>query len=204
MEDQIGAVIARMRKERSITLQTLAQRSGLTKGYLSKIENGHKSPPVSTLSRIAQALGVELSDFFDRPEIPPSFALVRKDERQSITRPGASSVYQYAAIAHSYGRKSMEPFIITFPPHSKSKTMMIHQGEEMLYVLKGRMRFVHGDKEYICEEGDCLYFDSSVPHRGECLGNEETQVLMVVSYRTESNHFPPANRSGRVRKKGGS
>jgi transcriptional regulator with XRE-family HTH domain len=121
MEDQIGAVIARMRKERSITLQTLAQRSGLTKGYLSKIENGHKSPPVSTLSRIAQALGVELSDFFDHPEIPPSFALVRKDERKPITRPGASSVYQYAAIAHSYGRKIMEPFIITFPRIPKAR-----------------------------------------------------------------------------------
>jgi transcriptional regulator with XRE-family HTH domain len=204
MEDQIGAVISRMRKERSITLQTLAMRSGLTKGYLSKIENGYKSPPVSTLSRIAQALGATLSDFFDHPKIPHSFAIVRRDERKPITRPGASSVYQYAAIAHSYGRKIMEPFVITFPPHSRSKSMMIHQGEEMLYVLKGRMRFVHGEKEYVCEEGDCLYFDSSIPHRGECLGNEETQVLMVMAYRAIQNHIPPGGRSGRERKKGGS
>ncbi len=181
MEKQIGAAIRRIRKSRGITLQTLAQRSGLSKGYLSKVEHGLKAPPVSTLSRIARAMGVEMADFFERESSEPRFTLVRRDERHPISRDGSIYGYLYESIAHPYGRKLMEPFILTFVPNPKDKSTFSHEGEELIYVLEGRMRFFYGDREYICEEGDCLYFDSSVSHRGDSLGDRETKVLIVMA-----------------------
>ena len=58
--------------------------------------------------------------------------------------------------------------------------MFQHQGEELLFVLQGTMRFLHGENEYLLEEGDCIYFDSGISHRGFALGGREAKVLMVI------------------------
>ena len=73
----------------------------------------------------------------------------------------------------------MEPFILTLPVNPK-KTIYRHEGEELLYVLEGTMKFLHDNKEYIVEEGDCIYFDSSLPHFGESMGPESVKCLVVI------------------------
>lgn len=179
MEKQIGAAIRRIRQAQSMTVQTLAQRAGISKGYLSKLENGLKSPPVSTLSNIADALGVDLADLFERRQPEGRCTLVRREERRKITRDGSSYGYDYEALP--FGAKAMESFIITFTNDSNSDHRVSHEGEEMVYVLQGRMRFYHGDEVFDCEEGDCVYFDPSMPHLAASLGEGETKVLMVVA-----------------------
>ena len=181
MDLDIGSVIARLRKERSMTLQTLAQRSGLSKGYLSKVENGLKTPPVSTLSRIARSLGVEMADLFERPANESKIMIVRASERRQVSRDGSAYGYNYEAVAHTFGRKMMEPFILTFIPRPRKLRNVVHDGEELIFVLEGVMQFFFGDEVFVCHPGDCLYFDASVPHRGECLGDREAKVLMVIT-----------------------
>jgi len=186
MDKKIGAAIRRLRRKRSVTLETLAQWCGLTKGYLSKVERDLKSPPISTLSRIARALGVDMTDFFERDNDGARCHLVRRHERQPITRDGSLFGYYYEAIAHRRRRKIMEPFIITLTPHATDQTVFSHEGEEMMLVLTGRMLFFFGQERYECLEGDCVYFDSGVSHRGECLGDEEAKVLVVIASRPEN------------------
>jgi transcriptional regulator with XRE-family HTH domain len=180
-EKRIGAAIGRFRREKAVTLETLAQRCGMSKGYLSKLERGLASPPVSTLSRIARALGVDIVDFFERGASSAPIVRIKKDERRPISRDGTQYGYRYESIAFGRGRKLMEPFILTFVPDTPAEGTFTHEGEEMVFVLEGRMRFFHGDRELVCEEGDCLYFDASVPHRGESFGDEETKVLIVMA-----------------------
>jgi mannose-6-phosphate isomerase-like protein (cupin superfamily) len=62
----------------------------------------------------------------------------------------------------------------------KKKAIFRHDGEELLYVLEGTMKFLHDNREYIVEEGDCIYFDSSLPHFGESMGNKKVRCLMVI------------------------
>jgi len=66
------------------------------------------------------------------------------------------------------------------PAHAEHYPLYQHRGEEMILVLKGNMLFWHGDREYLVEEGDCIYFDSAVPHHGRPAGDENVLCLIVI------------------------
>jgi mannose-6-phosphate isomerase-like protein (cupin superfamily) len=74
----------------------------------------------------------------------------------------------------------MEPFILTLPVHPKKRTLYQHEGQEILFVLEGTMKFLHGTEELIVEEGDCVYFDSGITHFGESIGNKAVKCFMVI------------------------
>jgi transcriptional regulator with XRE-family HTH domain len=179
-ENKIAEKIKNLRIGKNITLDTLAERTGFTKGYLSKLENAKKVPPIATLSRIARALGIEIADFFDRGTDDTSYCIVRKGERKPVIRNGALFGYYYESIAYGKHHKKMEPFIITLTPHAKDHTIFDHRGEELMFVLEGKMKVFLGDERHLLEEGDCIYFDSGIPHRGQCVGDREAKVLVVI------------------------
>ena len=179
-ESEIGKKIREYRKQKGITLNHLAKKTGLTKGYLSKIEKSKKAPPVSTLILIIKALGISISEIFEEQEDRISISLVKNKERQVIARNGSTFGYAYHALAHKFPKKHMEPYIITLPINPKQKACFQHKGEEMVFVLEGTMRFFHGDKEFIVRKGDCIYFDSNVPHYGISDGKKEVKCLTVI------------------------
>jgi mannose-6-phosphate isomerase-like protein (cupin superfamily) len=119
-----------------------------------------------------------------------SFGIVKKGERPLIVR-GNALDYSYEAVAHTFPNKKMEPFILTLPLKPKKKTIHQHEGEELLFVLEGTMKFLLGNREHILEEGDCIYFDSTFPHFGESVGRKEAKCFMVI-------YTPPAE-EGRLK-----
>lgn len=179
-EKELGKRIQEQRMNKRLTLQELAEKTGYTKGYLSKIENSGKAPPVSTLINLAKALNISLSEVFGEAEENNSVCLVKKTERRIIARDGSFFGYAYQTLAHKFHNKHMEPYLLTLPRKPKENALFQHKGEEILYVLEGTMKFFHGEKELIVEEGDCVYFDGSVPHYGICHGNREVKCLMVI------------------------
>ena len=180
VEAEIGKRIKAFRTQKRITLEQLANQAGFTKGYLSKVEKSKKSPPVSTLGIIARALGVTISALLGEEAPRTPFCLVRKDERFLISRDGTAFGYSYEAMAYKYPNKIMEPFILTLPVKPKKRTLYQHEGEEILFVIQGTMKFLHGNEEYVVNEGDCIYFDSSLPHWGESTGPAEVKCFMVI------------------------
>ena len=185
VESEIGRRIKASRINRRFTLEQLARQTGFTKGYLSRIEKSEKSPPLSTLGIIARVLGITISFLVGEEEQKTSFGIVKKGERPLIARKGTAFEYSYEAVAHTFPNKKMEPFILTLPLKPKKKTIVQHEGEELLFVLEGTMKFLHGNREYIVEEGDCIYFDSGLPHFGESVGRKEAKCFMVI-------YTPPA------------
>jgi len=180
VEAEIGKRIKAFRTQKRITLEELAKQAGFTKGYLSKVEKSKKSPPVSTLGIIARALGVSISALLGEEAPRTSFCLVRKDERPLIARDGTAFGYSYEAMAYKYPNKIMEPFLLTLPVKPKKRTVYQHEGEEILFVIQGTMKFLYDTEEYIVNEGDCIYFDSCLPHFGESVGPEEVKCFMVI------------------------
>ena len=180
IEAEIGKRIKALRTEKGITLDQLARQSGFTKGYLSKVEKSAKAPPVSTLGNIARVLKVTISALLGEESLRTSLCLVRKGERPIIARDGTGFGYSYEAMAYKYPNKIMEPFILTLPLKPKKKTIYQHEGEEILFVIQGTMKFLHGTEEYIVNEGDCVYFDSSIPHFGESISRKEAKCFMVI------------------------
>lgn len=179
-EDQIGQRIKQLRLARNLTQQVLAEMAGVTKGYLSKIENSSTSPPISTLVNITQALGLRLSTFFSSEDVRTSITLVKATDRRTVARSGSNFGYSYEPLAQNFPNRQMEPYIVTLPVNPEKKTIFQHKGQEMLYVMQGTMKFFYDDQAYIAEEGDCLYFDAIVPHYAVCAGNEEVRCLMVI------------------------
>ena len=179
-EKTFGKRIKQYRISKGLTLKELAEKAGLTKGYLSKIESSGKAPPVSTLINLAKALNINISDIFGEPEENSNFCLVKKSDRRIIARDGSVFGYAYQTLGHKFYNKHMDPYFLTVPLKPKENVLFQHKGEELLFVLEGTMKFFHGEKEFIVEEGDCIYFDSSIPHYPVCIGNKEVKCLMVI------------------------
>ena len=179
-ELKIARKIRQIRLQNKLTLEKVAEETGFTKSYLSMIELGKKSPPIASLSKIAQALSVSMAAFFEQKRTEDHILLVRKSEREVVVRDGTIFGYRYESIAPTKGRKKMEPFIITLPSKSREGDRFDHEGEELLYVLEGKTKFFYGEKAFLLREGDCIYFDSSIPHRGEGIGRKRAKALVVI------------------------
>jgi len=187
VEEIIAQKVARLRSARRMTLDQLAAETGLSKGYLSKIENRRQTPPIATLARIAAALETDVSYFLqaDMADETQQVSVVRVAERRSIQRGGSQFGYDYKSLAHKRRFKRMEPFIFSFPSNLSKKKRFEHEGEEFLFVMSGQIEFEIGDdknsRTWILEPGDCIYFDSSMPHRGRSLTKDSTALVVVLN-----------------------
>jgi transcriptional regulator with XRE-family HTH domain len=185
-EETIARNINDLRKKRKITLDKLADLTGLTKGYLSKIERSQKAPPYSTLNKIAMAFGVDPASLLE--ENPQEkgrlqISFTKKLEGKSINVVGSLAEgslygYNYEALAFDKSGKNMEPFIIE--PSFDEEAVFQHEGEEFMYVLEGTHELIYDGNRYIMEKGDSVYFDANVPHTGRSLGKKKAKLLAVM------------------------
>jgi transcriptional regulator with XRE-family HTH domain len=181
IEIKIAKKIRQLRLERQLTQDNLASKTGFSKAFISKIENHIASPSIASLSKIAIALGVSISALFDEtPEENQDIILVRRGQRKKIVGPGSDIGFAYESLAYKKKRKSMEPFIIKYPSGSHVQKLYEHEGEEMVFILKGKIKLIYGNKTFILSEGDTAYFNPSIPHRGESIGKTEGVGLCVL------------------------
>lgn len=172
----VGGSIRRLRTEKGLTLDRLATQSELTRGYISLVERGLKVPSLAALLRMAKALDVNVATFFDpNPQHAPRYTLVRQSERNSTDEDGFGVV----ALATGRTRKMMEPFLLS--PRLKSAARASHAGEEMLFVISGKVGIKLDGEELILSKGDCLYFSGETPHEVRSLGRQKAEVLVVVA-----------------------
>jgi len=181
MEETIIAQrIKKIRTEKDLTLEEVAKKTGFTKGLLSKIENNKVSPPVSTLVKIAKALGVSLSDLFSSSDAH-QIKIVRKEQRLSYnqeTVPGGQIVE--SLINGNYGQK-IEPLIITIsnPDHYKMR-LYNHPGQEFILILTGTMKYLYQDQEYLVSEGDSLFFNAEYRHGPLPIAGHKVKYLSIL------------------------
>lgn len=179
-EKEVILKIQSLRKSRDITLDQLAKKTGLTKGYLSQIENSTKTPPFSTLDKIAFALGVDITYFFvnDNEQEDSKITVVKPHERKKVAPGGLRRGYGYESLAFKKAGKNMEPYLITVD--SQGKGSFKHDGEEFLFILEGTLEFTFGGEKYILNPGDSIYFDSGIEHSGRAIGDEKVKMLCVI------------------------
>lgn len=185
-EIPVAGKIKRLREEKGYSLQDLAEKSGFSSALLSQIENHLVSPPLGTLSKIARAMEVEIGYFFEETREAP-FAIVRRDERKGISRVaskmGVKYGYSYESLAFDKKGRHMEPFLVTLEPATrKDRHAYSHEGEEFIFVLEGKMGVTLGEHTDVLEPGDSIYFDSTMPHRVECVDGDETKIVAVLYF----------------------
>jgi transcriptional regulator with XRE-family HTH domain len=180
-EKEIGKSIKQIRKSKNMTLDFLSEKTEFSKGYLSKLENSTKGPPVSTLMRIARVLNVSVSEILGEHEEENSISVVKRNERKSIVKGGTKFGYSYEGLAFKFHKRVMDPYVIVRPPHKKMDMAAFkHKGQEIIFILKGTMEFHYGHKSYILEAGDCAYFDANIEHWGNNVGSDNIEALLVI------------------------
>jgi transcriptional regulator with XRE-family HTH domain len=178
---QLSQRIRLLRVQRGFTLEQVSEMTGLTRGVLSKVENFRVTPSLATLSKIAGAFGVSMSELFEGLDDKPEMVVVRKDERLIVERDRPDSAIVYQALAHKRPNKIMEPFLLEVPPGEARRQKLAHEGEEFLMVLKGTVDYEYGDQRFRLEEGDCLYEDGTTEHTLNNPQNETALVLCIYA-----------------------
>jgi transcriptional regulator with XRE-family HTH domain len=187
MEDRhsLGEKVRSIRESRSMTADQLAERADLAPELVAQIESGSLIPSLSPLIRIARSLGVRLGTFLD-DEAHVGPVLSRKGGQETIVRfsgresPGRSDLDFFSLAANKAGRH-MEPFLIDIHPGSAQGVRpSTHEGEEFIYVLSGEIEVLYGKDIYRLKTGDCIYYDSIVPHHVHSARDAEAKVVAVI------------------------
>lgn len=185
LEVAIGHEVRAFRKKLGITVADLAATTNLSLGMLSKIENGVTSPSLTTLQSLAKALGVPVTAFFRRFEEVRNASFVKAGEGVELERRGTRAGHQYNLLGH-IGQNGagvvVEPYLITLTANSDVFPTFQHEGLEFLYMLEGAVQYRHGDKLYLMEPGDSLFFDADAPHGPEVLETLPARYLSIICY----------------------
>ena len=170
-----------LRQQMNMSLQDLADSSGLTKSYLSKVERGVCVPSIAAAIKIAGALKIDVGQLFSHSSSAEMLTVIRHDARLRIQRP-AHEGSSLEALAAGVSDKRMQPFIV-YPPaaFSDGPHAYGHAGEEFLFVLSGSIEIDFSDHCEQLKKGDAIYFQASLPHRLRSIGKQAASALVVIS-----------------------
>lgn len=175
-----GAEIRALRKARQLGLTALAERTGLSVGYLSQIERNLATPSVKALTAIAAALGVTVGWFFSGGHAGPQDergVIVRRDNRRRMIF--RDDFVDYLLSPGLEG--AIELLISHFKPGATTGEPYTHRGEEAGLVLQGRLEITVGSRRFVLEAGDSFAFASSEPHGYRNLDDGETVVVYAIT-----------------------
>jgi transcriptional regulator with XRE-family HTH domain len=178
----VGARVLEMRTQRGLSLRALAELCELSPNTISLIERGATSPSVSTLQRLASALGVHINSFFIEPTEKAQLILTRANER---TRSGSASV-MLESLGYGLEGQACDPFVVTLKAGASSgRQLMAHQGSELILILAGRLDIEIAGKNYTLHPGDSLLFRGEQPHRWRNPNSQPAEFLMMMQATAE-------------------
>jgi transcriptional regulator with XRE-family HTH domain len=186
LESYLGNTVRDLRIQHGLTIAAVAERAGISRGMLSKIENAQTATSLDTLEQIANALGVTLSRLFRNYNIPAEGAqLVKSGQGMEVVRRGTKSGHTYHLLAYDQGpNKTFEPFLITLEDPGEEFTAFEHSGTEFIHMLEGTLEYRVGNETYRLEPGDSLTFRGEIPHRPEKLHGTPIRFLAIIHYVT--------------------
>lgn len=175
----IGEKLKTLRESQKLSLRELGDKAGLSASFLSQLELGQVSPSIASLENIANVLNVHITYFFDDPNKTDS-VVMRRDERRKIYSKGSKAIIQ--PLAHEIGKKKIEPFMLTLETGGEAgeHPYSSRHGEEFGIIIQGKVRFILDDNEYVLEEGDSVYFNSTKPHNWKNISKKEAIIILVI------------------------
>lgn len=174
----VGSRLKELREARTISMRTLATKSGLSANALSMIERGKTSPSVSTLYKLADAMGISITAFFERESEKKQIVFLKSDERtrMSFTR----GVFEALGGEQFAGR--VEPFMLTMDSGATSGPhTMSHTGHEFVFCLRGELDYQVEKAIFHLSAGDSLLFAAQLKHKWKNAGKIVTNALIIIS-----------------------
>jgi transcriptional regulator with XRE-family HTH domain len=169
----LGARLRRLRGERGWRLEDLAERTGLSKAYLSRLEGGERQPSLSSLFGVARAYDVPFSSLFEAEA--EEVVVVRADGEAQ-----RGNGLLYSRLSGGGWAFNLQPLRVVVPAEREGGALYRHEGEQWMYVLSGRLRFEIAGEEVVLGEGDAAHFDADRPHRFEALDGRDAEAIVVA------------------------
>lgn len=174
----VGSRLRELRMERGLSMRALARVSGLSTNALSMIERARTSPSVSTLYKIASALGVPITAFFRQESQRQEIVFRKADKRTRLPFPRG----MWEGLGGEEFIGVVEPLMLTLNSGANSgKFGMVHTGHEFVFCLSGQLEYEVEDQRYLLESGDSLIFAAQLQHRWRNPGKSTAMVLVVLS-----------------------
>lgn len=176
----IGTEIRRLRQEKGLTLQQLADAAGVSTALISKVETGGGNPSINSVRKIAFALGV-----------PTAFLFVGEDlYEQELVTVNQTQRYNYGGVETKVVVASTDPGLrfltVKASPNAERGSRLFphdpHNGFEQGIILSGQMELIIGGKTYLLKTGDSISFSSRLPHSWRNPGPEELHAAWVISF----------------------
>ncbi len=176
---RLGERVRELRRRRRLTLEELAELSGVSRAMISKVERGEKNPTLVVAAKLAEGLGVTLSQLAGMEERREIVVVPR--ERRMVMRDPETG-FERQLLSPSFGEKGVEFIRNVIPEGATSGEFPPHRRgvEEYLAVEKGSLRAVIGGEEHSLGEGDALYFEADVSHRFDNAGDGECSYYLVI------------------------
>jgi transcriptional regulator with XRE-family HTH domain len=175
-EPNVGGRLRLLREQQGLSLRAVAERCGLSINAISLIERGENSPTVSSLHRLATALNVPITDFFQEETTRQTTIFVKRD----LGLRSHSNGVVMESLGIGLFNQQLEPFRIVIQPGvSNMEDPISHSGEEFLHCLEGEVEYCIGDRSFRLEQGDSLLFDATQYHAYNNPTQKPATVLMV-------------------------
>ncbi len=173
----VGIYLKELRSQRGLSLRALAELCDLSPNTISLIERGVTSPSVSTLHRLAMALGVPITAFFTGPVEKKEVIVTRADKR---ARSGSATVV-LESIGYGLEQQACDPFMVTMEAGANSgNKVMVHSGHELVFCLEGELDYEIDGQHYRLSAGDALLFHADLPHRWQNADDHPVKFLLVM------------------------
>lgn len=182
--DNIGLVgkrIKEIRTSKDLKLVDVALNAGVSKGLLSRIENGRTVPSLPVLFDIIQAIDEKPGGFFepmDDASASPFFILIKKEDYQPIEKEDSVGFNYYSIMSRSFADTTFNAVLLKLEPGAR-RAMVTTDGMEFIYLAEGNIEYRLGDQMILMEEGDSLFFDGRVPHL-KINNSEQTARILVI------------------------
>jgi transcriptional regulator with XRE-family HTH domain len=166
-----------LRVQSGMTLEDLARDSGLTRSFLSKVERGISTPSIESAFNISKALGVTVERLFGQHAEDDPVTIVRGNGKSA----GDPSSH-LSLVAGLKDDRAMRAFVVRpGKTQRRGRIMSHHEGEEILFILTGKIEMHVGTRREVLNPGDCVQFDSTIPHKLVALTDEPASALVVVA-----------------------
>lgn len=175
----IGSKIRTIRNKKNITIAQMCEETGLSKGFISNIENNNTSPSIQTLQTIANFL-----------EIPLPYLLLEEKQHMRVIRKQERgfSTFNHLKIEHLTSQGRLRMMSVEIPPGGSTGNHA-HEGEECHIVMEGKVLAKQGEDSVVVEQGDSFSWNASVPHFVKNIGDEKAVVLIAVYSNHELDHL---------------
>ncbi|MBE0478174.1 helix-turn-helix domain-containing protein [Candidatus Aerophobetes bacterium] len=172
---EIGKAIRRIRLEKGMTVKQLAQSTNLSASLISQVERGLITPSIPTLVKVSNAVGVPLVSFFLGTEKNP---VIQKHQRKKLFLSSAGVAFELLSPIES---RKIEFLLIEIEGKDGDYELVSYSGEKCGYVIEGKMKVILGERDYYLNQGDSIYFESTIPHRFKSADGKRSVSIWAIT-----------------------